>query len=321
VFPLALAAAVAAAPESEAAGAVRGFVSVTGENRLVVVDVQKREVVSRIRVAAGPHDVDATFDGRRVVVTHPGAGRVTVVDGQTPAVLRVISGLGRPHDAEVSSDGRFAYVTEERRGTLAVLDLEAGRVIRRAAVGARPHHLVLHDSIGIAHGPRSRRITVVGCSGAHFSCVDEPGRPRVLARDRAGGAPYDLDNMEGQLFFTYWDSGVVASLAPTGRLRYRRAVLPVAKHLAFDYYSGRRLWVTGGSRGGAAIVHAWRGRIVRKLRIPGDLRHVAIASERLVGIVRADRGNLLLLSRATGERRAVIRVGRAPHDVAFAALP
>jgi hypothetical protein len=321
MLPLALAAAVAAAPESAAVGAVRGYVSVPGENRLVVVDVEKREVVSRIRVAAGPHDVDATFDGRRVVVTHPRAGRVTIVDGQTPAVLRVISGLGRPHDAEVSTDGRFAYVTEERRGTLAVLDLDAGRVLRRAAVGARPRHLVLHDSIRIAHGPRSRHITVVGCSGAHFSCVDEPGRPRLLARQPAGGAPFDIDHFEAQLFFTYWGSGLVGSLTPTGRIRYRRAVLPAAKHIAFDYYSGRRLWVTGGPAGGAAIVNAWTGRLVRRLRIPGDLGHVAIASERLAGIVRADRGNLILLSRTTGERRAVIHVGRAPHDVAFALLP
>ena len=80
--------AAAAPAEARAGGAgLYAFVAAEDDDRLVVVDVEARQVLRRIPVAAGPHNVAASADGRYVVVTSPPSGRVTLVSARTFRVL------------------------------------------------------------------------------------------------------------------------------------------------------------------------------------------------------------------------------------------
>ena len=310
-----LPAGATAAPQ---VGALRAFVSLESSAAVAVVDVRSRVVVRRIPVAAGPHNVDATSDGRRVVVTSPPAGRLTILDGRRLQVLRTVGGLRSPHDAKLTANGRWAYVTEEGADTLAVVDLERGRIAGRLAVGPRPHDLAVGDVIWVTRS--GTRLTVVGCRRPlEQSCQTRPGRPYVLARPPAGGPAHDIDRFpdSADAWFTYWGSPRVGVVTSATRLVRRPRAVAEAMHLAVDYASGRRVWVVGEDGDGAILDRS--GRIVRLVRIGGTLHHVALAPvPDLVGVVRNNPSALVLLRRTSGRLVTAVPLGGSAHDVAFA---
>lgn len=308
-----LPAGATAAPD---VGAMRAFVSLESAAAVVVVDVRSSAVVRRIPVAAGPHNLDATWDGRRVVVTSPPSGSVTVIDGRRLRVLRTVDGLRSPHDVKLTVNGRWAYVTEEGGDTLAVVDVERGRVVRRLAVGASPHDLAVGDVIWVTRS--GTRLTVVECRHQPASsCQERPGRPYVLARPAAGGPAHDIDQVadSADAWFTYWGSSRVGVVTSTTRLERRPQAVTGAMHLAVDPYSGRRVWIVGESGDGAILDRS--GRRLRSFEIGGTLHHVAFAPSDLVGVVRDGPGALVLLRRTSGRLVAAVPLGGYAHDVAF----
>jgi hypothetical protein len=109
---------------------------------------------------------------------------------------------------------------------------------------------------------------------------------------------------------------MVGAVTATTRLTIRRPAVSGAMHLAVDYASGSRVWVVGDSGGGAILDR--RGRLLRRVAIPGPLHHVTVApAPDLVGVVRGGPGTLELLSRLSGRQVGSIGLGGAPHDVAF----
>ena len=287
------------------------FVSAEDEDRLVVVDLRARRVLRRIRVADGPHNVAASADGRRVLVTSPPAGRVTLVSGRTLRVVKVFRDLGYPHDVEV--DGRYAYVTDEERDQVVVLDLATLRIASRVPVARRPHDLAVSDVISVTHSPRARRLTILDASTRR--------RPRFLRRIAAGsGAPHDIVPVpEGEaVYLTYWNSGGVAELdAGTGRLGFRRQVGTLVHHIAFDYYTARHVWATDHARGRVLLLAARNGRRLRSVSGCPGAHHVAIVAPGRAAVACHDSGRFLLVA-ASGRRLASIRVGRGLHGVAVA---
>jgi DNA-binding beta-propeller fold protein YncE len=99
-------------------GTLVAFVSAEDDDELVAVQPITGEVLRRLAVANGPHNVAAAPDGRSVLVTSPPAGRVTLVDARMRRVVKVFGGFGSPHDVEVAPDSRYAYVTDEHGGRL-----------------------------------------------------------------------------------------------------------------------------------------------------------------------------------------------------------
>lgn len=319
VLTLLLAQAGAAAPATaRQAPALRAFVSLEGRGALAVVDIRSRRVVRRIPVASGPHNVDATADGRVVVVASQPAGTVTFVDGRTLRVLHAVRGLRSPHDARLTADGRYAYVTEEGATTVAVVDATRGRVIRRIDVGAPPHDLAVGDVVWVTLD-RSTRIAVLACRGREPSCGTRPGRPYLLGRPAAGGPAHDIDRFadKADAWVTYWRSPSVGAFTAVTRLRLRRVAVPGAMHLAADPFSGRRLWVVGET-GDAAILATPAGNALRRIRLGRPLHHVALAPVAdLVGIVAAGPPALVLLQRTSGRRLGEVSLDASGHDVAF----
>ncbi len=306
----------AAAP----AGGLRrlAVVSLERADQVVFVDLARGRVLRRLAVAPGPHNLDATGDGRIVAVTSPPSGRVTILDGRRLRVLRVISGFRSPHDVKLSPDGRTAYVVEEARGTLAVLDTGTGRVLRRLPVGAGAHDVAVGDLAWVTHGSRDVPLTLL-------SLYPRPRQPTPVGRTLAAGGPaHDIDRAPdtADVFVTYWDSGVVARIRTGGRsghVLWRRRVGTLTHHLAFDSYSGHRLWVTDRA-GRVLLLSADTGRTLRSFAgCPGP-HHVAVLSSRAAVAACNASGTLAVFDAANGRVRS-LPVGRGPHDLAVVQVP
>jgi DNA-binding beta-propeller fold protein YncE len=300
----------AAAPQRTLA-----YVALEGESRVAVVDVGRGRVVARIPVPAGPHNLAATRDGRIVAVTSQPSGLVTIIDGRRLRVLRTVGGFQSPHDVKLSPDGRTAYVTDESRGTLDVVDTGSGRVLRRLPAGAGAHDVAGGDLGWVTHGPRTAPLTL----------FDLGRRPRIPSR--AGtldprGPPHDsvFAPDTADVFVTYWESGVVARLRTGGgRTLWRRTVGSVTHHLAFDVYSGRRLWVTDRA-GRVLLLNARTGVVLRRFRGCAGPHHVAVATERRAAVACNTTGTVALFDDRVGLVRTVA-VGRGPHGIATSRVP
>lgn len=290
------------------------YVAVEGEARVVVVDVGRGRVLARIPVPAGPHNLAATGDGRIVAVTSPPAGRVTILDGRSFRVLRTIGGFRSPHDVKLSPDGRTAYVVDEARGTLDVVDTGSGRLLRRLPAGGGAHDLATGDLAWVTHGPRRAPLTLFGLS--------QPRRPVPNGALDAGGAAHDIIAVPdtADVFVTYWGVGVVARYRTGGkRLLWRRTVGTETHHLAFDVYSGQRLWVSDRA-GRLLLLNARTGAVLERFGGCAGPHHVAVATPRRAVAACNDAGTVAVFDDREGLVRS-IAVGRGPHGIASARVP
>lgn len=308
--------ALAAAGDGSAAAPVRtlAYVAVEGDARVAVVDVGRGRVLTRIAVPAGPHNLTASSDGRIVVVTNQPAGRITIVDGRRFRVLRVVGGFRSPHDVKLSPDGGTAYVTDEARGTLDVIDTGSGRLLRRVPAGAGAHDLSTGDLAWVTHGPRRTPLT-------RFSLI-APRRPAPNGTVDAGGAAHDALTAPdtADIFVTFWESGTVARFR-TGRKAplWRRSVGSVTHHLAFDYYSGQRLWVSDRA-GRVLLLDARTGGVLRRFGGCAGPHHVAVATASRAAVACNAAGTVAVFDDRAGIVRTVA-VGRGPHGIAAARVP
>jgi DNA-binding beta-propeller fold protein YncE len=308
-----------------AAATLLAFVAAEDDDRLVVVDLERKRVVRRIHVADGPHNVAASWDGRFVLVTSPPAGRVTLVSGCSRVVpscslrvLKVFRGLAYPHDVEISPDGRFAYVTEEHRGRIAVINLERRRVVRRVGVGSGPHDLAVSPDGGrvwVTHGRAPRTLTIVDST--------RPWRAAAIGRTRRDrAAPHDIfwSPTSERVFVTYWDSPLLGVYrADTGRVVARRRAGVLPHHVAVGP-EGNFVWVTDHGARHATIFAGRSARRLRVVRVGREPHHAALLGGRAV--VASHRAGTITVHRAGGRRLFSMRVGSGGlHGVALALVP
>jgi DNA-binding beta-propeller fold protein YncE len=309
--------ALAAAGGGSAATAPRtlAYVALEGEGRVAVVDVGRGRMLARIPVPAGPHNLTASGDGRVVVVTSPPAGRITIIDGRRFGVLRTIGGFRSPHDVKLSPDGRTVYVVDEGRGTLDVVDTASGRLLRRLPAGTGAHDLAGGDLGWVTHGPRVVPLEL-------FDLGRRPRNPAPIGTLDPRGAAHDIVRAPdtADVFVTYWESGVVARIRTGGaRVLWRRSVGTETHHLAFDGYSGRRLWVTDRA-GRILLLSAGNGAVLRRFRGCAGPHHVAVATARRAVVACNTAGAVAVFDDRAGLVRT-IAVGRGPHGIDTARVP
>lgn len=170
---LALAAVLASAPVRADGVLLVGNKSAAS---VEILDLRSGAAQGRIATGAGPHEIEVSPDGRRIVVADYGSSTaagdtLTVIDWPSRETRRVPLGEHRrPHGLRFLPDGRRAVVTTEGSGSLVEVDLARGRVLRAIAVGAGKPHMV-------ALAPGGSRAYVTQVAGGVVSVIDlESGR-------------------------------------------------------------------------------------------------------------------------------------------------
>ena len=100
-------------------------------------------VTHTLQVGGDPHNLAATADGRRVVVTHPSAGMVSVIDPRAPTVLKRLAIPGRPHGVAIGPDDRWAFVGAETGRKLYLVDLRELQIGEAFDLEPAPHNLIV----------------------------------------------------------------------------------------------------------------------------------------------------------------------------------
>jgi len=110
------------------------YVACNRNQEVIEIDTERWEMTRRFATGQGPYNLEATRDGRLLVVTLKGEQAVAVLDLDAGVELaRIATSRAVTHGVVASPDGRYAFVSNESigsvRGTLDVVDLETLEVV------------------------------------------------------------------------------------------------------------------------------------------------------------------------------------------------
>lgn len=119
------------------------YLACNHSNELQVRDAQTLELVRRLPTGNGAYNVEASPDGRWVIVTNKKAQSASIFDTRTwTEAARVATTKRIPHAVAYSPDGRYAFVTQESLGTdpgaVDAIDLTTLQKVATMAIPLQP---------------------------------------------------------------------------------------------------------------------------------------------------------------------------------------
>ncbi len=250
---------------------------------------------SAIRIVAIPHEIAATADGNRLLITNygvqsfhdadAGANLITIVDPHRIALAGTID-LGenhRPHGIVRGRSGRF-YVTTDMPAALLVVDADKRAVIARYALDQKLPHMV-------AVTADERRAFVANAGSGTVSVVplgraDEKGRIHNIT---IGGTPMGLAlTDDGKTLYASNRDGNQIARIDTRELRVVDRIAVAGEPSRLVLANGGRLLVASLIGGGAVVgIDTATSREIARLPVGRRPEAVLIDGERQRGFVAA----------------------------------
>lgn len=174
--------------------APKAYVGNFKDNTVSVIDTGAGKVVATVPVAAGPHGMAITQDGRTVYVSGDGSSSLDVIDTATDTVVKTINVGKAPNGVALTPDNRLLLVAVYDENRIAFVDTSTQTVVATMAV-PKPHT--------VAISPDGKRAYVTVQEPGHFglALVDLATRSvvRTLALDKT---PRDGEfGYDGKLFY------------------------------------------------------------------------------------------------------------------------
>jgi YVTN family beta-propeller protein len=189
-----LAAAVFVSGARLASAGPMAYVGNFKDNTVSVIDTASDSVVATIPVAAGPHGMAITQDGRWLYVCSDGASVLNVIDTTLNQVTRTIEVGRSPHGVALTPDGRTLLAAINGEDRIAFIDLAKQAVVATVSV-PKPHTIAIRPDGKIAYvssqAPNQFALVVIdlpGRSTARIIPLDKP--PRDLEFGQDGKAVY-----------------------------------------------------------------------------------------------------------------------------------
>jgi YVTN family beta-propeller protein len=161
------------------------FVSNPDSKTISVIDMRTQAVVNTLPAGEGPVGIDASPDGRWLLVADWYGQRLLAWDRHASRPWPLSIGVGRAPAGVAAHDSLpVAFVAERDDDSVAVVDLVAARIRSRVKVGTHPFAL-LHD----AARQRVYALNVLS-DDVSVIAVADLDHPRVTDTLKVGKAPY-----------------------------------------------------------------------------------------------------------------------------------
>src|ERR1700746_1917888 len=135
---------------SALAAGPKAYVGNFKDNTVSVIDTGAGAVVATVPVAAGPHGMAITQDGRTVYVSGDGSSSLDVIDTATDKVVKTINVGKAPNGVALTPDNRLLLVTVYGENRVAFIDTATQSVVATAAV-PKPHTLAISPDGKLAY--------------------------------------------------------------------------------------------------------------------------------------------------------------------------
>ena len=305
---LALAACAQMMPPAPTKQTIKAYVGNFKDNTVSVIDTDAGKVVATVPVAAGPHGMAITQDGRTVYVSGDGSSSVDVIDTATDKVVKTINVGKAPNGVALTPDDRLLLVTVYGEDRIAFIDTSTQSVIATLAV-PKPHTVAISPSDKLAY------VTVQEPGHFGLALIDIATRSlvRTLALDKT---PRDGEfGYDGKLFY-FTQAGVssVQVLAASDRIV---AQIPTGVSPHFVSYPR-------GSAFGIVVVQGPSELLLFDPATNKPARSVAVGKQphwatasgdgKTAYVTNEGSNDVTVVDLATG-KTATIAVGNAPRKV------
>jgi len=298
---LVAAAAMAAGPKA--------YVGNFKDATVSVIDTGTQAVVATVPVAAGPHGMAVTPDGRTVYVSGDASSDVSVIDTSTDRAESRIEVGKSPHGLAMMPDGRMLLAAVYADDRVAFIDTSTRAVVGTAPVG-KPHTIAIRPDGAVAYvasqEPGKFALVVIDLgarSVARSIALDKP--PRDLEFTPDGGA----------LYFTLAGVNAVQVLDPRTDKVVAQVATGVSPHLAVLFR---------GAPAATAVVQGPGEILLFDPSTHAALRTIAVGKQphwiagtpggKQVYVTNEGSNDVTVVDLATGETKSV-PVGNAPRKV------
>jgi DNA-binding beta-propeller fold protein YncE len=189
------------------------FVTDSGSGEVVVVDVIRGRVVSRLKVGGPARHISVDRE-RLWTALGTKASRIAVVDVRDPLRPELLGRIKAPflaHDVGLAPAGRLIWVTSGDRRELALFDPRTARAVRKLEAGAPPQHVTFSGRLAFVTS---------GDDGTLHTHDALSGRRLRAARIPVGS--YNVAEGSGLVFMPSLSQGTLC--VADGRGRVRRSV-------------------------------------------------------------------------------------------------
>jgi YVTN family beta-propeller protein len=303
LLPVVSGTAVAAAEASP-----KAYVGLFQDNAVAVLDAGSRRLLRTIPVAAGPHGLVITEDGRKVYVSSDGSSVVSVIDTATDEVTRTLEVGKEPHGLALTPDGRVLLVAVNGADRVALVDTATEAVMTTVTV-AKPHTISVRPDGKVAY--------VASQQPGRFALavIDLAARAvvRTIALDRP---PRDLEfGHDGKaLYFTKAGVNAVQVLDPTSDAI---AEIPtgVSPHYA-NVFRGTTLGVVVVQGAGELLLFdPATNKPVRSVAVGKQPHWVTVSSDGKTAYVTNEGSNDVSIVELTTGKTTTTAVGNAPRKI------
>lgn len=289
--------------------APKAYVGNFKDNTVSVVDTGKGAVIATIPVAAGPHGMVVTPDGRTVYVSGDGSAEVSVIDTATDKVSRTITVGKTPHGLAMSPDGKLLLVGVYGEDKVAFVDTTSGGVV--ATVPApKPHTIAVRPDGKLAY--------VASQEPGKFALVVVDLAAKSVARTIAlEKTPRDLEfGHDGKaLYLTLAGVNAVQVLDPTSDKIVAEIATGASPHIANFFRGAAAGTVVVQGPGELMLFDPATNRPLRSVAVgkqphwvsaTGDGKHAYVTNE--------GSNDVTVVDLTTGQTQS-IPVGNAPRKV------
>jgi YVTN family beta-propeller protein len=336
--------ALGAASAGCARGAERApssvFVSDEEGGSVVVIDVDDKQVKTRIPVGKRPRGLKMSHDCKWLYVALSGSPRATpgvdpatlpapdraadgigVVDLRTNKLVRTLQSGQDPESFDLSADDKTLYVSNEDTAELTVLELPSGDVRARIPVGGEPEGVTLRPDGKAVYvtSERDNQLTVIDTNTfGTIGRVSTGIRPRAVVFTRDGRIGFVTNETEGTI--TVFDASrntPLSTITVTQNSPTPSGPRPMGAALSRD---DQWLYVTTGRGGSVAVIDVAAKKQVRSIDGVGN-RPWGIALSRdgmRVYTANGTSNDFSVVNIATGNVDKRIHLGGLPWGVTAA---
>lgn len=133
-----------------AAAGPKAYVGNFKDNTVSVIDTASNAVVATVPVAAGPHGMGVTPDGRWVFVTGDASSAMSVIDTATDRVTRTVEVGKSPHGVALTPDGKILLVGVYGEDRIAFIDTATLAIVATVPV-PKPHTIAIRPDGKLAY--------------------------------------------------------------------------------------------------------------------------------------------------------------------------
>jgi YVTN family beta-propeller protein len=292
-----------------ASAGAKAYVGNFKDNTVSVIDTDTNAAVATIPVAAGPHGMIVTPDGRTVYVSGDGSSSVSVIDAASDRVVATIDVGRTPHGLAMSPDGSTLLVAVYGDDRVAFVDTASRAVVGTVPV-RKPHTIAIRPDGKLAYAASQE-------PGAFGLAIVDLARRAALATLPLDKPPRDLEfAYDGRaLYFTVAGVNSVQVLDPASDKVVASIETGVSPHVAALFRGAPAGTAVVQGPGELLLFDPATNRPLRTIAVGRQPHWIAASADgRTVYVTNEGSNDVTIVDLARGAT-ASVPVGNAPRKV------